>query len=161
MKMTQKERMKTGLIYDCTDPKISAEQNACIGAVCPAASGIVIRAAAETQKNNGKKRRLKKKSFSRRCFFVLVGFQPCVCLLAYLPDYLSAVLRPAHCSGLRLGNDDRLKELDRLLKSLVYRHQAVLMLDRKNSVIADKSEVRNKISPILLRVAVADGAEYP
>ena len=29
--MTQKERMKAGLVYNCSDPEISAEQNACIG----------------------------------------------------------------------------------------------------------------------------------
>ena len=68
---------------------------------------------------------------------------------------------PAHGGGLLLKDADTLEEGDRFLQSLVDGHEAVLMLDGQDSVVAAEAEVGDQVSPVGLAVAVAHGAEDP
>ena len=58
-------------------------------------------------------------------------------------------------------DDDGGKEADGLAETLVDAHEAVLVLDGENAVVAYELKVGNEIAPVAFAVAEADGAEYP
>ena len=70
-------------------------------------------------------------------------------------------LCPRNRSRLILGHYDGGEDGDRLAKSLVNCHDAILVLDGDRSVVAAEAEVGDNISPIRLVITESNGAEYP
>ena len=70
-------------------------------------------------------------------------------------------LRPSHGGGLRCADDGLLQEGDGVCQTLLGGHEAILMLDGHDLIVADEAEVGDHISPVVKAVAVADAAEDP
>lgn len=70
-------------------------------------------------------------------------------------------LEPAGLGHLVLEGDGALEHVAGLDQALVLAHQAVLMLDGQDIVVAHQAQLADEILPEQLVVAVADGAENP
>src|SRR5215216_1120541 len=60
-----------------------------------------------------------------------------------------------------LPDDEVVQEDSRLFKTLVLRHQAVLVLNRDCPLVVDQLQVANQPAPDVLTVSVAHGAKNP
>src|SRR5579864_3044625 len=76
------------------------------------------------------------------------------------PAARSSPLRPVRLAR-RIADDDVLEERDRLLETLVARHDAVLVLDAEHVVVADEAQVRDDVLPDDRVVSVAARPEDP